>query len=110
MGTLEKGACYNISMVNVKVYNGVKYFSTISSTVITVIDDRFAELTVEKSSSSFDEKARFVADVVGIESFSQFLGCLSCKSKVSELNKTVGKCTKCGIMVKLAKCKKNVAA
>ncbi len=48
-------------------------------------------------------------EIVGIVSYTELLGCVSCEAKVLE-NKVVGTCGKCGLKQKMTRCKKNAAA
>ena len=49
INTLETEGSYNITMATVKAYNGLKYFSTVSDTVVKKIDDSFGEVSAKCS-------------------------------------------------------------
>lgn len=102
---VESGACYRFGNVLVKSYQGLKYFSTTADTEVTVIDD-----IGEVCGQLDDGKVRFVGEIVGIESFTEFAGCVTCNSKVCDLNNVVGHCSKCGLKQKMDRCKKNLSA
>ena len=102
---VESGVSYNMKNVLVKSYQGVKYFSTASETEFTVIDD-LGDVRGELD----DGNVTFIGEVVGVESFTEFIGCVTCNAKVSELNDIVGQCSKCGMKQKLSRCKKSRAA
>lgn len=52
---------------------------------------------------------KFVDEVVGIVSFTEFAGCTVCAAKVDSVNEVIGICSKCGLKQKLAWCRKNRA-
>ena len=102
---VEKGKCYSMTNVSVKAYQGQKYFSTTDMTEITEIDVELGEIC-----ENFDDgKLKFVGEVVGIVSFTEFAGCTVCAAKVDSVNEVIGICSKCGLKQKLARCRKNRA-
>ena len=102
---VESGVSYYIKNVTVKSYQGQKYFSTTDETELVEIAD-----IGEVCDKVDDGKVKFVGEIVGIVSFTQFLGCVVCGSKVNEVNKVIGKCSKCELKQKMDRCKSNKAA
>ena len=99
--------CYHISNVCVKEYGGKKYFSSTELSKIVEVDD--IGKVCDESVVVDDGSQFFVGEIVGIVSYTEFQGCLSCGAKVTEINVGVGQCGKCGLKQKLSRCKRNAS-
>ena len=58
-----------------------------------------------------DEDGGIVKKVVegeidGVLTFDEYFSCMSCKAKVANVNGGVGECSRCGMLMKVGKCKK----
>ena len=104
---VQMSKSYRIIGATVKFYNGEKYLSTTENSEITEIDDlkEVNENTIDVRKNEY-----FTAEIVGVISYKGFSSCISCASKVLDCCNGIGECSKCGLKVRMDKCKKSAAA
>ena len=107
MGILKLGESYKVTDVSVRNWAGKKYLSTTESSKVEQIEN-LPDVLPEEIEGRDDYSTE--GEIVGIQSIDEYLWCIMCKGKVSELNQAIGQCSKCGTKQKLVKCIKNVAA
>ena len=105
--SVQVSKSYKITGATVKFYNGEKFLSTTENSEITEIDDlkEVNENTIDVRKNEY-----FTAEIVGVISYKGFSSCISCASKVLDCCNGIGECSKCGLKVRMDKCKKSAAA
>ncbi len=110
VGVLKVGDSYKLANVTVRSFNGAKYVSlSENSSIQPVTDIGEVNEDVDFGEETFGVRV-FDAEVVGVISCDNYNSCASCKAKVVKKSEVMGECTKCGMMVKMSRCKQSAAA
>ena len=111
---LKCGCSYNLLNVAVSSYNGI-YLSVSSNSEIKEIDDIGEVLDQYQDDIQLSGLKEVYGEIVGVVRCESYYTCLVCRAKVSNcqtvtMGTTMGECGKCGLKVKLARCKKSIVA
>ena len=112
---VEVGKVYQISPIQVRVWSNAKKLSTIISSVITLIpdDQSLQEVHVSKEQIELmtDTIVLKVPNIHLVEKIEHFIQCVKCSRKILQaIAKRVVSCDRCGGIMRLADCPKQICA
>ena len=95
-----------------KSYVGIKDLSVGKSSIVEKIDDIGEVLEADEveeenelcSSGSAGHGCVVEGEINGVLTCAEYFSCISCKSKVKELNDVIGECSRCKMVMKIANC------
>lgn len=105
VGRLKEGQTYTMDGISVREYNLHKSLSAGPDSTFTQVEDLGA--VQEEHSDDEDSSSTFTTiegEIDVIVSVDEYTSCRTCKAKVTPANEIIGECTKCGSVMKLAKC------
>ena len=106
VGVVKEGCSYRLKGVVVRVYGGAKFLSLGVRCVVENVGDIGAVAEVECDEEvAGNARKVVVGEIDGVLFSEEFASCVACKAKVKNVNDVVGECTKCGMIMKTAKCK-----
>ena len=83
----------------VKEFDGMKYLTFSDETTVT--ETEVPESMVDVQSDVDTENENIVGEVIAVVSSEKKTVCVSCNGEVNRLNECVGKCIRCGSLLKL---------
>lgn len=107
IGSLQVSNSYKLINVNVCLFNG-KYISVSAKSVITEVED--IGNVMECCDANDVDVVELYSNIIGIIRIESYNSCSVCKSKVTEISVIMGECIKCGLKVRMSKCKRNTVA
>ena len=111
IGKLLKEKSYKLSYVIVKQWDGVKYLSVSKGSEIDCVEDLGDVADVVCGDEDSIVACRVVeGEIDAVEFFDEYVQCIGCKSKVESLDRIIGECKKCGILMKMKRGVKCVIA
>lgn len=111
VGKLVQGNSYVVRGAGVGVFDGVKYLSVGVMCEIFEVEDMGEIADVECGDVECIVPCKEVrGEIEGVEYYEEYTGCYSCKAKVRSSDDFVGECSKCGMVMKLRRGVKKMAA
>ena len=91
---------------------GVSYLSVDGDCTIESVDEIGEIVEVEEGDLQESSVVRKVVEgeIDGVLYSDEYCGCIACNGKVKSEDDMLGECTKCGMLMKLKKCKKLATA
>ena len=106
------GMSYEFTNLMVKEFDGMKYLTFSDETTVTETGNiEVPESVVDVQSdvdSASTENENIVGEVIAVVSSEKKTMCVSCNGEVNRLNERVGKCIRCGSLLKLTRCSQKV--
>ena len=110
VGSLVEDKSYGLNDATVRSYNGINYLSMRSKSTITPIDDIGYIVQEIPNEEGGIASITVEGEIDAVLSCDNYTACLACNSKIVSENVKLGRCSKCGIMLKVAKCNNQYTA
>lgn len=112
VGCMDKGMSYKVDEAVVKCFDGIEYLSVGKLSAIEKIDDIGEVMEADEEeeenelclSASTRRGCVVEGEINGVLTCGEYHSCISCKSKVKELNDIIGECSRYKMVMKIAKC------
>lgn len=108
VGQLKEGECYKLVGASVRSFRGVTYLSVGGDCMVESVSEIGEVAEVQEGD---DEDSGVVRKIVegeidGVMYSDEYTACIACNAKVKSEDNVLGECTRCGMLMKLSKCKK----
>ena len=112
MGELKEGGCYKLLKVVVRTFHGVNFLSVGKGSGGVEVDNigEIAEVDDRDLEEKGIVRKVVIEEIDGVVSCDEYEACVACNGKVKVLDELLGECGKCGMKLKLKKCKKLTTA
>ena len=89
--------------VGVRLFNGINYLSVTEQSVIQPVSDIGDICSLESGGVDRLVLSCIIEGEIVDARVVKYIGCSTCKIKIEVVDTMVGKCSKCGLMMKLSK-------
>ena len=103
VGQLNEGATYRMTNLKVRQYNLLKSLSASIDSTFTEEDD-IGAVKSDCSDDEEDSQRVVTGEIDTVINVDEYCTCTRCKSKAVAVDQIVAQCTKCGSMMKIARC------
>ena len=110
VGVVEEEKCYKFVGVGVHMFNGVNFLSVGASCNVQEISDIGKVEEEDDDDDGGIVKKVVEGEIASVLSFDEYLSCMLCKAKVVIVSGEIDECSRCKIMMKVGKCKKQATA
>ena len=111
VGCMVEGQSYRLVGVSIRSFRGVNFLSVGGDCKIEGVDDIGEMAEVQEGELQETGVVKKVeGEIDGVVYCDEYAGCMGCSAKVRSEDEIVAECMKCGMMMKVSKCKKFVTA
>ena len=111
-GGMVEGQSYRLVGVSIHSFRGVNFLSVGGDCKIEDVGDigEMAEVQEGELQESGVVKKVVEGEIDGVVYCDEYAGCMGCSAKIRSEDEIVAECMKCGMVMKVSKCKKFVTA
>ena len=110
IGKLAIDKSYRLENMTVRAYKDSKYLSLSDASVIIDIDN-IGEIASQPDDLRTQNENKIIeGEIIAVVYAEEYIGCFTCNAKVKQINEVIGECTKCGLKLKLKRCKNAATA
>ena len=102
------GNSYRLTNIIVRSYQQVKYLSMPKEGATIVQIEDIGKVADADTAENYITIT--TAEVVGVQRLDMYSACLACKAKVSPTSEILGSCSKCDMVQRIDRCKKQLSA
>ena len=107
IGRMVMGNSYRLTNIIVRSYQQVKYLSMPKEGATIVQIEDIGKVADADTAENYITIT--TAEVVGVQRLDMYSACLACKAKVSPTSEILGSCSKCDMVQRIDRCKKQLS-